>query len=216
MPTSSPRVKICGLTTRDAVDAACASGASFIGFVFVHASARNISPANAAGLATTLPPETRSVAVCVNPDDAFLDELLAVFRPDLLQLHGDETPQRVREIATRTGIPIIKALRIASKHDLAIADAYADCAQMLLLDARLPDSTEMGGTGHAFDWQLLEDFSPQLPWFLSGGLNQGNVAEALRITGASLLDVSSGVESSKGIKDLSKIISFMETIHSQG
>lgn len=207
--SAPPYVKICGITTQRACDVACDAGASFIGFVCAP-SPRHIHAADAASIAAHLPPHIRSVAVCVDPDDETLDAILLYFRPDFIQLHGHETPQRAHEITLRTQIPIIKALRIAEKADLLPASSYAEVASILLFDAKIADSSIMGGTGHSFDWQLLRDFTAPLPWFLSGGLNAGNVQDALQHTGAHYIDVSSGVESQKGIKDLSKIASFME------
>jgi len=212
LPSSTVHVKICGLTTPETVDAACEHGAAFIGFVIHPASVRHIAPKDAATLAARLPAPIASVAVCVNPDDTFLDTLLRAFTPHYLQLHGDETPQRVADIREKYSIPIIKALRVANADDLLHADAYAHCAQMLLLDAHIPHAKDYGGMGHRFDWSWLDDFSPALPWFLSGGLQQSLVEEALTRTHARYLDISSGVESSRGVKDNDKIIAFLRTV----
>jgi phosphoribosylanthranilate isomerase len=209
-----PHVKICGITTPDALDTCAAHGAAYIGFVFHTASQRNIQPAQAAMLASRLPASVRSVAVVVNPDNAFLDRLTAEFRPNFIQLHGDETPARAHEIRTHYSIPIIKALRIAHADDLKPAHDFDDCAQMLLLDAKPTDPTVMGGSGHCFDWQLLMDFKVNMPWFLSGGLDISNVDAAIAQTKAQYFDISSGVESSKGVKDNAKIETLLKKIHS--
>ena len=212
----STRVKICGITTHDALDACVSHGAAFIGFVFHAASPRNIAPQHAALLASRLPSSVRSVAVKVNPDDAFLDNQLAHFRPDFIQLHGDETPARAHNIFDKYAVPIIKALRVGCAEDLKPAGDFTASAQMLLLDAKISDPSVMGGTGQAFDWSLLKNFAPSLPWFLSGGLHEGNIARAISETNARYLDISSGVESSKGVKDNAKISALLERINTLG
>lgn len=208
------KVKICGLTTPAAVTAAVEGGADYIGFVIHPPSPRAITTDKAAALKALLPKSVKSVAVCVDPSDPLLTEITETIAPDYLQLHGAETPERVAEIKRRFSTPIIKGLGIRTSADLEAALAFADCADMLLLDAR-SDSPEMpGGTGHSFDWTLLAGHTFPLPWFLSGGLNEANLAAALRTTGTSLIDVSSGVESSRGVKDLNKIRSFLKLAHS--
>lgn len=209
-----PAVKICGITTLEACDAACNAGAAFIGFVFAP-SPRLIAPHDAAAIAQNIPPNIRTVAVCVDPDDAQLDAILHHFHPSFIQLHGNESPARAQEIYSHTRIPIIKALRIAESSDLLPAYSYNGAAHMLLLDAKSSDASTMGGTGHRFDWRILDDFIAPLPWFLSGGLHTDNVQEAIQQTNARYLDVSSGVEASKGVKDLAKIASFMEAVKAQ-
>lgn len=210
------RTKICGITTRPALDACVQHGAAFVGFMFHAPSPRTITANDAQSLAQALPTSTASVAVMVDPEDAWLDALLADFRPNYLQLHGSESPQRVQELRARTGLPIIKALRIASADDLTAASHYESCADMLLLDAKLPDPNVLGGSGHAFDWSVLDGFAPAQPWFLAGGLTIGNVDDALMRTKARYLDISSGVESAKGVKDTQKIIAFLEKVRAHG
>lgn len=207
-------VKICGITTTDALDVAIKSGAEYVGFVAHPSSPRHLPPLSVAELSAKLPDGVSSVVVCVNPSDTFLDEISRYVSPHFMQLHGNESPQRVQEIKTRYDTPIIKALSIATALDLAPASRYAGCADMLLLDAKTDDVSMPGGAGKSFDWSLLQGFNSPLPWFLSGGLNAENLADAVRISGAALVDVSSGVESSRGVKDLHKIRAFLDTARS--
>ncbi|MDO5606772.1 MAG: phosphoribosylanthranilate isomerase [Paracoccus sp. (in: a-proteobacteria)] len=196
------QVKICGLTRPADVDAAVAAGAGFLGFVFFAKSPRNLSPAAAAALAHAVPPGVARVGLFVNPDDAMLDQVLAAVPLDMVQLHGSETPARVRDIAARSGLPVIKAVGIAGPGDLAVLWDYGLVADMLLVDAKPPrDAVLPGGNGLAFDWRLLTGRKWLKPWMLAGGLNPDNVAEAVRLTGAPVVDVSSGVESAPGVKD---------------
>ncbi len=209
-------IKICGITTPDALDTCVSHGAHFIGFVFHQASPRNIDIQQASLLASRLPASVRSVAVIVDPEDDFLDALTTQYRPNFIQLHGNESPTYIQYLRSKYGIPIIKALRIASTDDLKPAKDFANIAEMLLLDAKVSDPNIMGGSGHTFDWSFLKGFTPALPWFLSGGLNQDNIADAIRQTNAQYLDISSGVESSKGVKDNTKITTLLERINSLG
>lgn len=201
----SRRVKICGLSTEEAVLAA--STADFIGFVFFPRSPRNVTPELAARL-STLAPKVPAVAVTVDMPNAEIQAMLKYFRPAYLQLHGKETPERVQEVKTRFGIPIIKAISVESGDDIAKAHAYESAADMLLFDAKVPKGLP-GGNGLAFDWQLLANREFGKPWFLSGGLSADNVEEALRISGAGLVDVSSGLETAPGVKSPELIKAFI-------
>jgi phosphoribosylanthranilate isomerase len=208
MPTE---VKICGLSDPESVDAALEAGADFVGFVFFPPSPRNIAPARAAELASRARGRAQIVALTVDADDALLDEIVRTLRPDLLQLHGKETPERAASIRSRAGRPVMKAIGVAARRDLAAAPRYA--VDRFLLDAKPPrDATRPGGNGAAFDWSLLQGFSSPRPWLLSGGLDPANVAAALAATGAAGVDVSSGVERSPGRKDPALIRAFVEAV----
>ncbi len=207
---SGIQVKICGLSRPEDVTAAATAGASYIGFVFFEKSPRHVSIAQASALARTLPSPPTRVALTVNADDALLDAITSAVPLDMLQLHGSESPQRVRQIKARYGLPVIKAIGIASPADLATAHSYASIADQLLLDAKPPQDAPLpGGNGLAFDWQLIADQRWPIPWMLAGGLDPQNVAEAVRLTGATQLDVSSGVESRPGVKDHTLIAAFI-------
>ena len=203
------RVKICGLTTPEAVKAA--HDADYAGFIFYPPSPRYVTPAKAAQLAQDLHPP--AVAVTVDADDEFLQEIAQGLKPNYIQLHGEETPERAREIRAKFGIPVIKAVRVADSDDAAKAHAYEDIADMLLFDARPPKGMP-GGNGVAFDWHILAHRSFAKPWFLSGGLEADNVEEALRISGAKMVDVSSSLESAPGIKDPAMVRAFIKKIKS--
>jgi len=206
-------VKICGLNAPEAVDAALGAGADLLGFVFFEKSPRHVGLDTAAALAGRVGDRALKVALTVDATDGRIADIVAAMRPDFLQLHGSEGPERVREIAERFGLRTIKALGIASAADLAASADYAGFADRLLLDARPPKgATRPGGNGEVFDWSLLAGFDPGLPWFLSGGLDPDNVAEALRRTGAPAVDVSSGVESAPGKKDLARIAAFLDAV----
>jgi phosphoribosylanthranilate isomerase len=203
-------VKICGLRTADALDAALEAGADMVGFVFFAASPRNVDLASAQRLAQRVRGHVRKVALTVDAEDAELEGIIDALKPDLLQLHGHETPARVRTIKARFGLPVMKAIAVESRHDLNAIKTYADVADRLLFDARAPhDATRPGGLGRAFDWRLLERLDVELPFMLSGGLDATNVAEALRITCAPGVDVSSGVERAPGDKDPQRIHAFI-------
>lgn len=193
--------KICGIKDLPALQAAVEAGAEYVGFVFFEKSPRNIAPAAAVTLAKTLPETVKSVAVTVDMSDEQLDALFSAFKPDLLQCHGKETPDRLREIKRRYGVPIIKAISVRSSDDIASAGAFTHVADYLLFDAKAPASMLPGGNGLAFDWKLLKDREFLLPWFLSGGITMDNVTEALHITRAPAVDVSSSLESAPGQKD---------------
>lgn len=205
------RVKICGLRTDADVAAAASAGASYVGFVFYPKSPRNVSFQEAAALAVDVPMGVAKVALVVNADDAFLDDLTAAVPLDMLQLHGSETPTRVAEVKARYGLPVMKAVGIADASDLAQIDAYAAVADQLLIDAKPPKNADLpGGNGLAFDWTLLAGRKYwTVPWMLAGGLTADNVAEAVRRTGATQVDVSSGVEGLVGVKDAGLILAFL-------
>ena len=204
------QVKICGLTRPEHVAAAVEAGAAFVGFVFFPKSPRNLTPEAAAALALEVPVGVARVGLFVNPDDALLDAVLAVVPLDILQLHGSETPDRVAEIKARTGLPVMKAVGVAGPQDLDALWDYGLVADMLLVDAKAPkDAALPGGNGLAFDWRLLVGRKFLTPWMLAGGLTPDNVAEAVRLTGARIVDVSSGVESAPGEKDGALIRDFV-------
>lgn len=205
-------VKICGLSTEAAVDTAVANGASFVGFVFFARSPRHVTPERAAELAARARGKARIVALVVDADDATLNRINTVLNPDLFQAHGAETPERITEISNLTGKPVMKAIRVRDMTDVAAAADYTDVAAFILYDAKAPETlgnTLPGGNGLAFDWVLLEG-GRRPAFMLAGGLTPGNVAEAIRITGAPMVDVSSGVESAPGVKDLGLIRKFIE------
>ncbi len=199
-------VKICGIRTAEAVDAAARAGATHVGFVFFKESPRFIAADRAYELASRVP-ALKPVALTVDADDATLDEIVAKAHPRTLQLHGTETPARVREIKARYRLPVMKAIAIAAPGDVTRAHDYEDAADILLFDAK--PATLPGGNGLAFDWQLVAGEKWRKPWMLSGGLNPGNVAEAIRATHAQGVDVSSGVEKSRGEKDVTLIERFI-------
>jgi phosphoribosylanthranilate isomerase len=208
------KAKICGLSTPDAVTAALDGGAVFLGFVFFAKSPRHLEPETAARLAAPARGRgAQTVALVVDPDDEALDRIVRILDPDLIQLHGAETPVRTREISQRTGKPIIKALPIATSADLAQAAAYDGLVEHLMFDAKPPkDADRPGGLGAAFDWSILTGARFQKPYFLAGGLDPWNVSEAVRQSGASLVDVSSGVERGPGLKDPALITAFLEAV----
>lgn len=208
MPVS---VKICGLCDRAGLDAAVAAGARYVGFVFFARSPRAVTVEQAAELAVEVPPGIAKVALVVDADDAMLDEIVARVPLDMLQLHGRETPERVTEIRARHGLPVMKAVGVASEADLPALDAYAAVADQLLVDAKAPkDAPLPGGNGLAFDWRLIAGRRWPVPWMLAGGLTPDNLAEAVARTGARQLDVSSGVESAPGVKDAARIRAFLD------
>lgn len=204
------RVKVCGLTTADALDAALAGGAAMVGFVFFPPSPRSIDPKAAAALAARVPAGVVRVGVVVDPEDADLERLLDRVPLDLLQLHGREDPVRVAAIRSRTGVPVMKAVRVGAAADLDGVPAFAEVADRLLFDAKPPAGAKVpGGRGHAFDWRLLQGLDCPRPWLLSGGLTTGNLGEAVARTGALAVDVSSGVEARPGVKDRGMIEAFL-------
>jgi phosphoribosylanthranilate isomerase len=205
-------VKICGLRTPEALDAALEAGADMVGFVFFPPSPRHLGVADARTLGKRVEGRAKKVALSVDASDDDLAAFIDALQPDLLQLHGKETPERVVAVRSRFRLPVMKALPIASRADLSPIPLYEPVADRLLFDARAPrEATRPGGLGTPFDWHLLEYLRLAVPFMLSGGLDAGNVAEALRITRAPSVDVSSGVERTPGEKDPDKIRAFVRT-----
>jgi len=205
-------VKICGLSEEESVDAALEAGADFVGFMFFPASPRNVAIERAAALAERARGRAGVVAVTVDADDALLLAICEAVRPDLLQLHGRETPERVAEVGGLTGRAVMKVIGAATRDDLAATRRYADAARFLI-DAKPPkDATRPGGNAVAFDWTILDGFAAEKPWLLSGGLNPDNIAEALTRTRAPGVDLSSGVESAPGKKDPALIHAFVRAV----
>ena len=203
-------IKFCGLTRPQDIAAATAAEARYVGFVFFPKSPRNLTLPAARALALDVPPGVAKVALTVDADDAALDALTAAVPLDMLQLQGHETPARTAHVRARYGLPVMKALGIATAADLAQIDTFADVADQLLIDAKPPAGADLpGGNGLAFDWRLLAARKYWTkPWMLAGGLTPDNVAEAVRLTGARQVDVSSGVESAPGIKDAARMAAF--------
>jgi phosphoribosylanthranilate isomerase len=197
--------KICGLSTPETLDAAIKGGATHVGFIFFAKSPRNLTPDRAAQLAARVPGHVKTVGVFVDPDPAWLEGLRASVRLDAIQLHGKETPQ----FAASLGGEIWKAIPIRTRADLNTAYDFRGAVARVLYDAKTPPGTLPGGMGVRFDWTLLDDFVHPVPWALSGGLDPDNVADAVRATRAPMVDVSSGVESEPGIKDVDKIAAFL-------
>lgn len=210
MPTTA---KICGLSTADTLAAAIAGGASHVGFVFFPASPRNVLPAQAAALAALVPDGIGRVGVVVDADDALLDAAIAAGGLTALQLHGRETPERAAALRARHGVEVWKAIAVKRSADLDEARRYHGAVDRILFDARTPPGALPGGMGARFDWTMLRGYRHLTPWALSGGLDAAAVAEAVATTGATLVDVSSGVESAPGIKDVDKIAAFLQAVH---
>lgn len=203
-------VKICGLTQRSYMRAAVDAGARYVGLVFFAKSPRNVSLPRAAELVSDVPPGVAKVALVVNPTDDALEALLEQVPLDILQLHGSESPERVAEIKARSGLPVMKAVGVAEPADLTVLESYFPVADQILVDAKAPKDADLpGGNGIAFDWRLIAGRRWPIPWMLAGGLTPDNVAEAVRLTGARQVDVSSGVESAPGEKDPAKITAFL-------
>jgi len=209
------KTKICGISTPEAVTAALDGGAGWLGFMFFAKSPRNLAPDAAARLAQPVRGQAKIVAVLVDPDDAEVDRVAQVLKPDLIQLHGAETPARARAIGVRAGAGIIKALPVSEAADLARAGEYESVVEHLMFEGRpVPDADRPGGGGQAFDWTLLAGRSFQRPWFLAGGLDPWNLSEAVQQSGAPLVDVSSGVERGPGLKDPALIRAFLDAAKS--
>jgi phosphoribosylanthranilate isomerase len=203
-------VKICGLSTRETLDAALDAGADMVGFVFFPPSPRHLALDTARQLGEQVKQRATRVALTVDADDATISAIVAALQPDILQLHGHETPARVAAIKQTFGRQVMKALPVERAADLAVLPDYATVADRILFDARPPKgATRPGGLGAVFDWHLLEDLDLKLPFMVSGGLHAGNVAEAIRVTRADGVDVSSGVERAPGVKDVQMIRDFV-------
>jgi len=206
---NAPAIKICGLKTPKTLDAAILARANYAGFVFFPPSPRNVTPLEAAALAARAEDRIKRVGLFVDADDATLAEAVAAARLDVLQLHGKEPPERAAELRARFGLPVWKALSVASKDDVARASRYAGTADLVLFDAKTPKGAALpGGMGLSFDWSLVAHWKGPMAWGLAGGLTPDNVAEAVQLTGAPLVDTSSGVESEPGVKDVDKIAAF--------
>lgn len=204
------RVKICGLREPAHVAAAVGAGAAYVGFVFFAKSPRHVGIPDAAALTAAVPPGVAKVALTVNASDAELDAITATVPLDMLQLHGSESPGRVAEVRARYGLPVMKAIGVAAEADLAAIQTFGRVADQLLIDAKPPEGAALpGGNGIVFDWRLVARKYWPCPWMLAGGLTPGNVAEAIRLTGARQVDVSSGVESAPGVKDEGMIRAFL-------
>ncbi len=204
--------KICGLSTPETVDAAVQAGARWVGFVTFPRSPRHIGSLDLLkSLGARVPKDVGRVGLFVDPDDTLIDARLATGAIDMLQLHGSETPERVAAVKVRTGKPVMKAIKVARPEDIGRGiTAYASVVDRLMFDAA--DGTLPGGNAKAFDWTFLSGTTVPVPWFLAGGLTPENVAEAVRVTGAAAVDVSSGVESSRGVKSIERIRAFLHAV----
>ena len=210
-------LKLCGLRTEADIDAAVGAGATHIGLVRFPPSPRHLRLVDAARLARHAESSCRVVVVTVNADDGEIDQIAEEVRPDLIQLHGKETPERATTIRERTGIATIKALAVRDPADLEKADAYRGTVNALLFDAKAPEgSTLPGGNGVSFDWTMLRDYDPAMPWFLAGGLTADNLVDAVRQSGARALDLSSGIEDAPGEKSASRIAAVGEAVQALG
>jgi phosphoribosylanthranilate isomerase len=214
---SDVHVKICGLTDPADIAAAILAGARYVGFVFFEKSPRNLALADAALMAGSVPEGICKVALTVNADNATLDQLIGAVPLDMLQLHGRESPDRVAEVQDRYGLPVMKAVGVATEEDLPALDEYGRVANQILVDAKPPkDAVLPGGNGLAFDWRLIAGRRWAVPWMLAGGLAPDNVVAAIRLTGARQVDVSSGVEIAPGVKDADLIAGFIRAAHGAG
>ncbi len=206
-------VKICGLTTPDTLNGALDHGAAFVGAVIFPRSPRHIDVLHAATLFERARARAKIVAVTVDADDALLTEIALILKPDLVQLHGSETPEQAVKARRLTGAGIIKALPVSTPADLEAAVLWEDVANHLMFDARPPEGSDLpGGVGARFDWTMMQGRTYRHPWFLAGGLNPENAAQAAAISGAPMLDVSSGVESAPGVKDSARIAAFLQAV----
>ena len=211
------RVKICGLKTPADVAAVAASGAAYAGFVFFAKSPRNLTIPAARELALAAPLGLAKVALVVDAEDAFLDAITEAMPLDMLQLHGHESPDRVAEVRARYGLPVMKAVGVADEGDLAAVFDYSLVADQILVDAKPPKNADLpGGNGLSFDWRLVAQRRWLRPWMLAGGLTPDNVAEAIRLTNARQVDVSSGVEAAPGVKDAGRITAFVKAAQMDG
>lgn len=208
----APAIKICGISTPGALEAAIRAHAAYAGFVFFARSPRHVTPAQAADLGARAKGRIARIGLFVDADDAAITEAVTAAGLDGLQLHGQESPERAAQLRTRFGLPVWKALSVASADDVARAHAYAGAADLVLFDAKTPKGTLPGGMGLSFDWNLVAHWKGPVAWGLAGGLTPENVTEAVRQTGAPLVDTSSGVESAPGIKDEDRIAAFCAAV----
>ncbi len=210
------KVKICGISEHEAMSAVLESGADFIGFVFYPPSPRHVTAAQAANICRGVPnrlvSKVSKVGLFVNPDDKLLEQVINEIDIDMVQLHGMETSRRVNSIKSKFGLPVIKAISLKTKDDISIVQDYEDVCDWLLFDTKTPDGDLPGGSGKSFDWNLLKGKTFSRPWMLSGGLNLRNIDKAMEITSPDAIDVSSGVESSRGVKDCQKIRDFINKV----
>ncbi len=214
-PMKQTRVKICGLSTVETLEAACQAGADYVGFAFFERSPRHISYEQARELSHHVPEGILKVALSVNADDGTLKQIIASLSPDILQLHGHESPARVTEIKQKFKLPILKAISVENARDIAAAKPYENIANMILFDAKAPADLENalpGGNGISFDWKLLQNEAVKNDFMLSGGINITNVRQAISLTKAAVIDVSSGVETSPGKKDCALIAQFIAAV----
>ncbi len=208
-------VKICGLKTPEAIDAAVKAGATFLGFVFFEKSPRNLAPEQAAALIDRVPAHVKTVGLFVDPSDEQISRVLKSAKLDMIQLHGSESPQRIAEIKSRYNLPIIKAVKISAPEDLIMLGPAQAVADWVLFDAKAHEKSELpGGNGVVFDWQLLKGLKVTKPWMLSGGLHANNIKTALEALSPDAVDVSSGVEDLPGFKNPVKIREFIELVKS--
>lgn len=212
MTTPATAIKICGLNCAPSLEAAIAARADYAGFVFFAASPRNLSLALAAELGSRAAGRIRKVGLFVDAADAEIAEAIGAAGLDVLQLHGKETPERAGQLRARFGLPVWKALAVAKAEDVSLANAYAGAVDLVLFDAKTPKGALPGGMGLSFDWSLVAGWNGPVAWGLAGGLQPANVAQAVRLTGAPLVDTSSGVESAPGIKDVERIAAFCSAV----
>ena len=212
MPT--PAIKICGINTPAALDAAIRARADHVGFVFFATSPRHLAADQTAALGERAEGRISKIGLFVNPDDALLGDAFGAAKLNAIQLHGAETPERAAQIRARFGVPVWKAISVTNAQDVAKAQGYVGAADMVLFDAKTPAGTLPGGMGLSFDWTLVANWSGPLAWGLAGGLTPANVAEAVRLTGTSLVDTSSGVETAPGVEDDSLIANFCSAVRS--
>jgi phosphoribosylanthranilate isomerase len=208
----SPKIKICGVTTSEALDACIVARADYVGFNFYAPSPRNVTLNLAAKLGAHSGDAIEKVGLFVDAEDQVIGDAIAAGKLDIVQLHGAETPERVAEVKERHGLPVWKALPVSAAKDVGLASAYREVADFILFDAKTPKGALPGGMGLAFDWTLLANYRGELPWGLAGGLTPGNVCEAVAVSHAPLVDTSSGVEISPGIKDVDKIAAFCQAV----
>jgi phosphoribosylanthranilate isomerase len=205
---TGPAIKICGIRTPEALEAAISARANHAGFVFFPASPRHVTMSEARALGERAQGRITRVGLFVEPEDAMLAEAVATGSLDAIQLHGQESPERSAQLRARYGLPIWKALAVSTAQDVARANTYDQAADVILFDAKTPKGTLPGGMGLSFDWSLISGWKGPLPWGLAGGLTSENIADAVAITGAPLVDTSTGVESAPGVKDVDKIAAF--------